>query len=692
MERLLLEIGAEEIPAGYIAPALAAMASMLKDKLTAARIDHGEMATYGTPRRLAVVVDDVAPKQHALSTEVLGPPAKVGLDASGNPTVAGEKFAEKLGVPVSRLKVKETKKGDYLCARKSERGLATRTILKQILPDVVLSVPFPKSMRWADLDISFARPIHSVVALYGNKVVSFAIGNVKSNRYSRGHYFMNPGRVKLADPGDYIDALEQADVVADIEKRKVMVDQGVREAAGEAGGRVREDEDLLDTVTNLVEFPVATAGNFEAEFLEIPGEILITAMREHQKYFAVTDDAGALKNSFVAVNNTRTKDLALVATGHERVLRARLSDAQFFYRSDLAISAEERMEKLDGVLFQAKLGSMSRKTDRIVRTAAFLAERAGGDADAKAAAERAAWLCKTDLVSHVVVEFPKLQGVMGRVYASVSGESEAVAVAIEEHYRPTRSGGRLPETLTGALVSIADKIDSICGCFSIGLVPTGAADPYALRRQGIGIIQIMQHQGFDFSLQALIDFALNPFADQATTPADETAKAIYVFLKRRISGMLVEEGFSKDVVAAVADVSIDRVPDVWKRVRALQSLKTAPDFEPLAAAFKRVANIMKKADVNPDVTVDPSLFEDESESALYQACQGVEAKIARSLGQGEFDQALRHIATLRDLVDRFFEGVMVMADDGALRGNRLALLGRVAALFEGFADFSKLTT
>ena len=345
MERLLIEIGAEEIPAGYIAPALEAMASMLTEKLTAARIDHGTAQTFGTPRRLAVVVDDVALKQRSLSTEMLGPPARVGLDAQGNPTVAGEKFAEKLGVPSSRLKVRKTEKGDYLCARKTERGRATGTVLKTLLAELVLAVPFPKSMRWADLTITFARPILYVAAMLGDRVVSFTVGNIKSGRTTRGHRFMSPGPIRLAHADDYVQALADAGVVCDIGQRKQRVDEAVRQAALQVGGEILEDAELLDIVTNLVETPVATAGQFDAEFLEIPREVLITAMREHQKYFAVVDALGNLRNNFVAVNNTRTRDLALVATGHERVLRARLSDAQFFYRSDLKVSAEARMEK-----------------------------------------------------------------------------------------------------------------------------------------------------------------------------------------------------------------------------------------------------------------------------------------------------------------------------------------------------------
>lgn len=696
MEKLLLEIGAEEIPAGYLIPALQAMQKALTEKLSAARIDHGPIRTFGTPRRLSVTIDDVAPKQRSESTEIMGPPARVGFDANDQPTVAAQKFAEKAGVPLNRLKRKVTEKGEYLVARKTERGLATRTVLKALLPEVVLAVPFPKSMRWADLDISFARPIHTIVALLGDKTIPFTVGNVKSGRNSCGHVFMAPGKVKLRHAGDYADSLEKVHVIADIGTRRQMVVAEVTRAAEAAGGRVLEDDELVDIVTNLVENPVATTGRFETDFLEVPREVLITAMREHQKYFAVVDPAGQLMPAFIAVNNTRTRDLALVANGHERVLRARLSDAQFFYRADLNVSADERFDKLSGVLFQAELGSMRAKSRRIAALGRYIAEAVGGDASLQQQVERAARLCKTDLVSQVVVEFPKLQGVMGRVYAKVAGEPGDVPAAIEEHYRPTRSGGALPETLTGAIVSIADKMDSICGCFSVGLEPTGAADPYALRRQAIGVVQIIRSTKMTLSLKALIRFGLSLFGDKTEGRLAELTEAIYVFFKRRIDRILADEGFTKDSVAAVTSVSVDHVPDAWQRVAALDQVRSDADFERLAAAFKRVVNILKKserADNKGDVLpLDQALFEKTCETQLLQAYEGVRKSVADDVQRGAYDAALRHIATLKQPVDAFFDGVMVMAEDPAVRANRLALLERLTELFTDIADFSKIAT
>jgi len=696
MEKLLLEIGAEEIPAGYIAPALKALQASLTEKLSAARIDHGNIKTFGTPRRLAITIDDMAAKQRSESTEVLGPPARIGFDDEGKPTMAAEKFAEKAGVPLSRLKRKVTEKGEYLAARKTERGLATRTVLKTLLPDIILAVPFPKSMRWAELDITFARPIHTIVALLGDKTIPFKVGNVRSGRNSCGHVFMAPGKVKIAHAGDYIAALEKEHVIADIERRREMVTREINRAAAEAGGRVLEDDELVDIVTNLVEYPVATTGRFETDFLEVPREVLITAMREHQKYFAVVDQAGELMPAFIAVNNTRTRDLDLVANGHERVLRARLSDAQFFYRADLQVPADDRFEKLSGVLFQAELGSMRAKSRRIAALGSTIVVAIGGDADLNREVARAAQLCKTDLVSQVVVEFPKLQGVMGRVYAKVAGESGDIPAAVEEHYRPTRSGGTLPATRTGAIVSIADKMDSICGCFSVGLAPTGAADPYALRRQAIGVVQIIRAMNMPLSLSELIRFGLSRFGDETANRAAELEKAIYVFFERRIERILVDDGFAKDSVAAVTSVSVDRIPDAWQRVAAMDKVRADADFEPLAAAFKRIVNILKKserADRTVDVLpVDEGLFEKPCEAELYQAYKGVRENVTTQVQSGAYAAALRDIATLKAPVDAFFEGVMVMAEDAAVRTNRLALLERLAGLFSDIADFTKITT
>ncbi len=686
MNPLLLEIGTEEIPAGYIQPALDALASNLTARMAQARIDHDAVHVFGTPRRLVVRLDDVADRQKAVTEEVLGPPERIAFDDQGQPTVPARKFSEKVGVPINKLKVMETEKGRYLSATLSDKGLPTRTVLRELLPEIIMSTPFPKTMRWSDLNIAFARPIQSILALLGDAVISFTLGDkIKSGRFAWGHMFMQHQKIKIDHAADYEDRLQAAHVVVDIDKRREMVRREVDAAAKALGGRALADDELLDIVTNLVEIPVATGGRFDDAFLELPREILITSMREHQKYFAVVDEDDRLMPCFVAVNNTRIKDLDLVAHGHERVLRARLSDAQFFYRADLKEKMDDWRERLKGVLFQAKLGSMHAKVVRVEKLGADLTQ--AESKDIQSMVRRAAQLCKADLVSQVVGEFAKLQGIMGRVYAAAAEEPGDIPAAVEEHYRPIYSGGALPQTRSGAFLAIADKLDTLCGCFAVGLIPTGASDPYALRRQGIGIVQIILHHGLDLSLENAIATGLSQFdMEKEASVADQ----ILAFIQNRVTRMLVEEGYDKDVVAAVASVSIDDLPDVWRRAEALQKLKGDADFEPLAAGFKRVVNILRKTEVPDEVATDPARFVEPAERALHDAFLETRGKVGELLAKGDLEEALRVIATLRQPVDQFFEDVMVMADDRPLRENRLALLKSIAGLFNRMADFSKI--
>jgi glycyl-tRNA synthetase beta chain len=700
MQTLLLEIGTEEIPAGYIDPALAALRDNLDKQLTRARIDHEAFRTYATPRRLTVMVDGVADRQAKITEEILGPPERVAFDDQKQPTMAARKFAEKVQVPLKRLTVKETPKGRYLCTRKTDRGAATITLLKTILPEVVLATPFPKVMKWGEQHIQFARPIHSIVALLGSRLVSLAVGNVRSGRHTKGHFFMKGAKIKLNHPDEYLSTLSSVDVLADIGERRAAVKADVDRAAANMGGAVLADDELLDIVTNLVEMPYAVTGRFDDEFLELPDEVLITAMREHQKYFAVGDAEGRLMPGFIAVNNTQAKDMDLVAQGHERVIRARLADAQFFYRADLKVPLDDFVSRLRGVTFQAKLGTVHSKVQRVARLAEALApqvqaqsewaEEAGPDFSSRVA--RAALLSKSDLVSEMVGEFPKLQGVMGRIYATQAGEAADVAAAVEDHYRPVQSGGALPDTLTGAVVSIADKMDSICGFFSVNLIPTGGADPYALRRQGIGAVRVLRARNFDLSLSGIIDQALSAFDLPDDDARGAVAAKILEFLTRRIARILADEGYSKDIIAAVTVASVDRIPDVWQRVAALEALKKAPDFEPLAISFKRVVNIIKKSGDQGAHSVDLGCFQEAAEEQLLAACENAARKVESHLAQNAYGEALKVMAGLRPAVDRFFDDVMVMAQDARIRANRLALLTQVAGLFNRFADFSQIST
>lgn len=699
MKTLLIEIVTEEIPAGYIAPALEAMAALMDQKLSQARIQFGAMETFGTPRRLALMIRDVAEQQASITREVVGPPKTVAFDAEGRPTKAAEGFAKSQGVSVKRLTVKATAKGEYVCVKKLERGQASRRLLQTIIPEVIIAIPFPKSMRWADLGLTFARPIHSILALFGDRIIPFKLENIKSGRRTPGHRFMHPKPIAIAGFSEYVAALRSAFVVVDVAERKDMIQEEIAKAARKLGGKVVSDHDLLDIVTQLVEYPAVSAGTFDKAFLKLPREVLITAMREHQKYFAVLGSDDQLFPCFIAVNNTPVEDMDVVTSGHERVLRARLEDARFFFETDAKISLQEMVERLKGVLFQAQLGTMFDKVSRVQRLAEHLAELT--DPEFKPTVSRAAWLCKSDLTTQMVNEFPKLQGVMGRIYAARSGEPGTVAQAIEEHYLPAYAGGPIPETPTGAILSIADKLDTICGCFGIGLIPSGTSDPYALRRQAVGIIQIVSARAFNLSLKGLVHKALQLLDDKISGDTEEIAQKVLTFFQHRMEHLLADEGFSKDVIAAVVSASMDNIPAVRKRTEALESLKAKPDFEPLAIAFKRVVNIIRQAKQLGEIVssqgrkgarTDPGLLHESCEQDLYNAFQEVKRAISEDLNRGDFDRALLMVASLKQPVDAFFDGVMVLTEDQNLKQNRLALLGEIAELFAVFADFSRIST
>ncbi len=691
MNMLLIEIGSEEIPAGYIVPALNAFKENILAALDKNRIEHGKAQVFGTPRRLALMIEHVGDMQTTNTSIITGPPEKAGFDENGKPTIAAEKFASKAGVNLKDIIVQDTPKGRYLTAVIEEKCESAVLILESILPKEILSIPFPKSMRWGDLSISFARPIISLVGLLGEKILEFKVGNIKSSSYIFGHQFMSPGKYKVTSADKYIEVVEAAGVIPDIEKRKAALVKAIQACAKDQNANILEDDELVDTVTNLVESPFPVVGTFDEAFLEVPDEVLITAMREHQKYFALIDEKGKLLPKFIAVNNTRAKDTRLVANGHEKVLRARLSDAKFFYKTDLQSSLDEFAEKLKTITFQEKLGTVYDKILRIGKLARYLVE-ISSYRDKEILSQnvaRAASLCKADLVSHVVIEFTKLQGIIGRAYALKAGEKEDVAHAIEQHYRPVYSGGRLPENPCAALLAIADKLDTLCGCFSVDLIPTGGADPYALRRQSIGIIQIMIEENFVVSPLSMIEKGLDPFVADAHQK-QEVAFKIKEFLQNRMVNILTDMGYSKEAVNSALWASFDNIPDVVSRVKALETFRKAPDFEPLSITFKRVENIIRKADVSNDISVDEALFQDTSESDLNKAVIEVRQKVETLIKAGNYETALSSIATLRTGVDAFFEGVMVMAEDERVRKNRLALLSSVSGLFRNIADFSMI--
>ncbi len=681
-KEFLLEIGTEEIPSRFINPALEKMRELFLALLASGRLaSRGDIKTFGTPRRLVLYVSDIDERQSDISKEVVGPPKKVAFDAGGNPTRAATVFAEKNGIPLSALTVKSMDKGEYLVARIDEKGGSTADWLRQVLPGYILSIPFQKSMRWVDKDIRFARPIHWILALWGGMPVEFDLNGIRSGNLSRGHRFMSPGAFLVKDFKSYASQAEPNFVVIDPEVRKQRIVKQTEELAKSRNGAVLDDAGLVDEVANLVELPVAVMGTFNKEYLRVPKEVLITAMREHQRYFSVVDGNGNLLPCFITISNTRAEDMQIVRAGNERVLAARLSDAAYFFDHDVKQPLGDRVEGLKKVTYQEKLGSLYDKALRVKALAGYLADLVGAD---KKAAQRAAELCKADLITGVVGEFPKLQGVMGRHYAISSGEDRKVADAILEHYLPRFAGDKLPETLEGVSVGIADRIDTITGCFSIGLVPSGSEDPYGLRRQSVAILNMLLDRGIRISLADLVGRACKGYN---IAHADKVDADTLDFLRQRLAGMLASEGLRSDVVDAALSVKFDDPLIGREKVRALDGLRTSEDYQPLVTALKRAGNILPPGFSG---TVNKGLLKQDAEQALYAAFTEIKDRVVDRTAKMDFRGALADIASLRKPVDAFFDTVMVMDKDPDVKKNRLALLAGITGLFSQIADFSRL--
>lgn len=684
-KELLLEIGNEEIPAGFIPRAMSEMEAIIRRELTNARLAFGEIKTLATPRRLVLVVSDIPEIQPDAEITATGPSGKAAFDADGKPTKAAEGFARGQGVDVSDLKTITTEKGEYLAVTKLEKGKPVVELLQEMLPALVANIPFKKSMRWGDLDVRFARPIHWIVALFGGAVVPFSFGNIESGSCSRGHRFMADRTFDVQNFEQYLEQCEKHFVIPDPERRKEIIRSETLRIASEACGNLLPDEALLEQVAYLVEYPSGVYGTFSEEFLKVPKEVLITSMRSHQRYFSVVNAKGALLPGFITINNTLTEDPSVVVKGNERVLRARLSDARFFFEEDQKIKLDDRVEMLKKVVYQQKLGTSFEKIERFRALAEELAGKLNPQVSTQTS--RAAWLCKADLVSAMVGEFPEVQGIMGREYALLEGEDAAVAIAIAEHYLPTQAGGDLPASDIGAFVSIADKLDTICGCFAVGLIPTGAADPYALRRATIGIISIILDRKYRVSLSELINSSIDLLAAKLLRPKEQVIGEVLEFFRARFVNLMAGE-FATDVVDAVIATGFDDLVDARSRLTALSLFRSAPDFEPLSSAFKRVGNIIKGGTYT---AVDPSLFEELAENELYQAFQDVKKTVSQSIDAGDWMEVLTGVATLRVPVDNFFDKVMVMAENEKVKTNRLALLTEIAGIFRIVADFSRIS-
>lgn len=697
---LLFEIGAEEIPAGMLPRAVAELKTILDKHLVAESLSEGvTVETYGGPRRLTAWARGIIAKQPDVELEVTGPPKSVAYDASGAATRAAVCFAEKQGVSLHLLHTVQTAKGDFVAAKVTKYGRTAHELLTEILPRVIHDLNWPKTMTWTGLKgARFIRPIRWIVAVLDSKPLKFSFAGVAAGNITRGHRFLGKPSIAVRNFGDYEKKLRANGVIVRQEERKDKIQRELAAHAKRTGLHIHEDASLLELVTYLNEFPSVIEGDFSPSFLELPDEILITVMRDHQKYFAVEKRGGELAPHFLAVINLNKDAKGLVRAGHERVLRARFADARFFWESDQRIKLGEILPKLQKVTYESRLGSYFDKVERVRAIARWLAEQWYnlGILQAHVAdADRAAELAKCDLATEMVREFTELQGIVGGLYARAQGEPEEVADAVYDHYRPVGLDDPIPRNLNGCAVALADKLDSIVGCFSVGVVPTGSSDPYALRRAALGIVKIILEKKVYVSLPLAIGAAskaLLTHAPKKAVTSQQEAQVLEFLLERARFILREKSGYAYDEVNAVFRAGSDDLVDVEKRLRALKVIRKSKNFEPLAVSFKRIRKILEKAELPAGELqhVSKELFEKDAEKQLYAAVRKAAGKVTEDKRAGKYQEALEEIAGLRKVVDQFFVDVMVMAEDEAVRKNRLALLAELLREFTTIADFSEL--
>ena len=683
---LLIEIGTEELPPKALRRLSNAFAEGVEKGLDAAAINPSRVYAYATPRRLALLIKDLPIAQADHETVRRGPALTASFDDDGCPTPAAIGFARSCGVEVEQLDQQETKKGSWLSFRAVVKGKATTELVPDLVRQSLAGLPIPKRMRWGDRENEFVRPVHWIVLLFGDEIIDAEILGIKADRYTRGHRFHHPEPVYLGEPEAYLPILEtEAYVLADYSTRREAIRAQVLEQAKKLGGQAVIDDDLLDEVNGLVEWPVAISGRFDKAFLEVPPEALISSMQDHQKYFPVVDSDGRLMAHFITIANLVSKDPQQIQAGNERVIRPRLADATFFWNQDRKQTLEQRADGLHSMVYQKKLGTLYDKQERVAKLAASIAAQIGGNA---AHTERAARLCKCDLLTSMVSEFPDLQGIMGRYYASNDGEPDSVATAIEEHYRPRFSGDDLPISREGQALAIADRLDSLVGIFAIGQQPTGVKDPFALRRAALGLVRLCIEQQLDVDLGILLTAAADAF-DKPLKAATAT-EAVFSYVMDRLRAYYQDSGIRSDLIDAVLATRPTRLLDFDRRIRACQVFRQLPEAESLAAANKRIANILKKTDQRIPDQVDSKRLVDTAEKQLAQQLESMQASVVPLMDAGDYTPALKQLAGLRKNVDAFFDQVMVMAEDDSLRANRLALLQNLSKLFLRVADLSRL--
>ncbi len=744
---VLLEIGTEEIPARFISPALDQLREKAVDLLKEARIDCARLEVYGTPRRLVLYISEAAERQRDLEQKARGPAMRVAFDEVGKPTKAALGFARSKGVKVEDLIVEDTPQGEYIFAPVVEKGERTEIILSSLFPQMIRSLSFPKSMRWEDKGLRFARPIRWIVALYGEAIIPFTIGDVSSGNITSGHRFIGAGAITITKPSEYQDKLKEGHVVIEPDERRRMIEEEANRLAKEQGGRPLLTNGLLEEVTNLVEYPQVICGSFNPDYLKLPPEVLITSMRSHQRYIPIVKDKEELElvPAFIAVSNSDPEYDDIVREGNERVLNARLADAEFFYREDLktpiniggvekgtfasnrtqgkkvpfqgriSSSLASKVDSLKGVVFQERVGTIYEKTQRVRELASYLSDKLGCD---KAKAERAAYLCKADLVTEMVLEFPELQGVVGRIYASATGEEEDVAQAIGEHYYPRFAGDMLPQTEIGSVVSLADKFDTIGSCFSVDLIPTGSQDPYGLRRQAQGIVNIILACDYSLSLKEMIAKALSLVERDVKKELREgVEEEIFTFLLDRLANILAEEGLRYDLAQAVLSSPDDDLSRIYKRAAILIHLSESEGFGDILTGAKRIFNITR--DFKENIVPKVELLRERGEKELFELYGDWAFRMNDSLektlkflgirkgigerkhleeivsgmdegAQSSLKKLKEALSEIKPAIDNFFDEVMVMVEDEDLRRNRLALLKQIGKSYLKLADLSKI--